>query len=170
MPKGVELVDLHSPLVFIDGLGNLVLNTQNKLAEQIAAGNTPGLVGPGIGTGIAISNAASTTNVSNVSFQLTDSLGVPLAKIAIFDIFLSDAASGLGLTATTASGGIAAAASGGVVMDILTAAKMLRVQTTAAGLFKLAITDTAKTGFFPAAQLSTLGIIVGAALTSASYG
>lgn len=165
-PVGTILVEVHRPLLGIDDNGNLVLNTDGNM--NVANAN-PGLVGKGIGNAVTITNGVgASANICNVTFQATDSLGNPLSKVASMEVLLSDAATGAGLTATTASGGIAAAAGGGVVLGVLTAAKALLVQTNASGQFILAITDTAKTLFYPVAQYAG-ATVVGAQLTAASY-
>lgn len=168
MAKGVPFVTLEGPRLFLDGLGNLVLGTSGAFAEQIAAGNQPGLIGVGVGVGIAISYAKGAANIVNVTFQLTDSMANALAKVASFDFLLSDAATGIGLTATTASGGFAAVT--GAILTSYVASKFGRAQTDATGKFVLAITDTAKTGFYPAAQIALQSLVVGPQLVAANYG
>ena len=99
-----------------------------------------------------------------------DIYGNPILVIFEIAIYLSDAFTGIGLTATTASGGIAALASTGTILGVLTTSKAIRATTNAAGLFTLVITDTAKTGFYPVAGLLPgMPIQVGAQLTTASY-
>ena len=169
MPAGKKLVELHSPLLGIDGQGNLLLDTSGKLAEQIQLGNIPQFAGKGIPTGVAITNAVgASANIANVTFQVQDVAGNAIAGVFNLDVWLSDAATGAGLTATTASGGIAAASSGGTVLGVETTSKAVFAQTNTSGAFVLAITDTAKTGFYPAASLNTTAT-VGAQLTTASY-
>ena len=151
--------------------GNLLLNTSGRAAPQVQSGLIPHLMGKSIPTEVAISAAAGATNVCNVSFQLGDMSGAAVATPGIFEIWLSDAATGAGLTATTATGGIAAVATFGIVWSIQTAAKALRVQANASGLFKLAITDTGKTAFYPCAvNLMTGLVVVGTQLVTANYG
>lgn len=171
MPAGTEFIDLHSTMFSIDGVGNLLLNTVGKLAEQVAKGNIPTVVGKGIPSQIGITNGVgASANIANVTFQVQDVYGTAIAGNFEFGIILSDAATGLGLTATTASGGVAAASSGGVILGALTASKAIAAQTNASGAFVLAITDTAKTGFYPAAYFGVYNnATVGAQLTSASY-
>jgi len=133
----------------------------------------PGVMGKNIPFNLAISAAAGTptSNISNVSFQMQDRTGAALAGVWEFDLYLSDAATGVGLTATTASGGIAAAASSGTILGVLTTSKALRVATNAAGLFTLAITDTAKTGFYPCAfPVPGFPVQVGTQLVTGNYG
>ena len=169
MSAGKTLVEIHRPLCGIDGLGNFNLNTVGKLNEQVQAGNIPIFGGKGIPTNVTITNAqGATSNICNVTFQVTDTSGNAVAGFFSLDVWLSDAATGGGLTATTASGGIAAAASGGAVFGVETTSKAVFVQTNSSGAFVLAITDTAKTGFYPVACINVVPT-VGAQLTSASY-
>lgn len=166
---GVSLKEIESNLLYIDAEGNLFLNTLGKLNGQIQAGTQPAFLVFGSPSTIAISNAAgASANIANVTFQVQGPLGANIAGVFLLDIYLSDAATGVGLTATTASAGIAAAASGGVIISTLVAAKFIKVQTNASGAFVLAITDSAKTGFYPVASRGS-SIIVGAQLTTSSY-
>ena len=172
MPAGINLAEIHSPHIGIDGLGNINLGTASgSMAEQVQKGNLPQIVGKNIPSAVAISNAVgASSNIANVTFQLQDVKGNNVAGNFEFDILLSDAATGLGLTATTASGGFAAASSGGTIIGTLTTSKAIRVQTNSSGAFILAITDTAKTGFYPVAYYSPYGqATVGTQLTTASY-
>jgi hypothetical protein len=166
-----RMIDLHNRMFAIGFGGNLILDTVGLTAGQIQAGNIPHLMGKGIPTEYLITNGpGASANIANVAFQLSDAAGNPVAAPLLFDVWLSDAASGAGLTATTASGGIAAVTSDGIVWSVQTASKAVRVQANASGLFTLAITDTAKTAFYPVAQNPMSGLItVGAQLTTASY-
>lgn len=117
-----------------------------------------------------VSAAAGTTNVSDVTFQLKDGAGNNLAAVTALDLWLSDAATGIGLTATTPSGGVAAGASG-TILGALTTSKAVRVITDATGKFILAITDTSKTGFYPCCSIPGTGkVTVGAQLVAGNYG
>lgn len=169
--SGRRLIDIHSRMAGIGFCGDFLLDTIGLTAGQEQLGNIPHYGGKGIPTEIAISNAiGASANISNVSFQVADLSGKAVAGVFNFDVWLSDAATGAGLTATTASGGIAAVSTDGIVWSVATASKAIRVQTNASGLFVLAITDTAKTGFFPVAQDMNSGeAIIGAQLTTASY-
>jgi hypothetical protein len=118
---------------------------------------------------VTISNTAGSANVSSVTFQFKDGDGNNLTAPTVVDLWLSDASTGLGLTATTASGGVVAGASG-VVIGILTAAKAFRAVTDATGKAILTITDTSKTTFYPVASVPGGSVTVGAQLTSGSYG
>lgn len=115
--------------------------------------------------------AAGGSNVCEVTITAKDADGAVLAGVHNFDLWLSDAASGAGLTATTASGAVDAKAASGVNLLVMSAKKALRVQTLATGIFILSITDTAKTAFKVCAQAPGSGkTIVGATLITANYG
>lgn len=169
--SGRRLIEIHSPKLAIGFCGDLLLDTVGQEAGQVQLGNTPHFGGKHIPTEILITNAVgASANIANVSFQVSDLLGNAIAEVFNFDVWLSDASTGAGLTATTASGGVAAVSTDGLVWSVALASKAIRVQTNAAGLFVLAITDTAKTGFFPVAQNFNSGeAVVGAQLTTASY-
>ena len=167
--EGKILTSIEGRLFGLDPAGNLVLDTATHMPLTPSLGYES-LVGKMIPYNFAITNAVgASANICNVSFQLQDVFGNPISTVFGFDLYLSDAATGVGLTATTASGGIAAVASDGTILGILTASKALGVTTNASGLFVLAITDTAKTLFYPCASSPSGAIQVGAQLTTASY-
>ncbi len=166
---GVHLKEIESNLLAIDDLGNLILSTKGRLVGQIAAGNIPQFGGKGIPTSFTITPAqGGSSNICDVTYQAVDIAGNAVSGIFVFDAWLSDASSGAGLTATTASGGIDVKASSGAVMGVTTTAKAVRAQTKSDGTFILSITDTAKTLFYPCASL--LGrTTVGAKLVAGNY-
>ena len=169
--EGAVLASIEGRLLGLDAAGNEVLNTYVAAQTKPSRGGIPGQVGVNIPYNMAISNAkGASSNLSNVSFQVQDIYGNPISGVFDFDAYLSDAATGIGLTATTASGGIAALAGAGTVLGALTTSKAIRAQTNANGLFTLVITDTAKTPFYPCAGLLPgYPVTVGAQLTTASY-
>jgi hypothetical protein len=118
---------------------------------------------------ITFSPAPGSANVCDVTVTLVDGNGAAIPAVHSFDLWLSDAATGAGITATAASGTVTNAAASGVVISTYTAKKALRVQTTPAGVFVLEITDTAKTPFFIAASLGGRAI-VSAQLVTGNYG
>lgn len=120
--------------------------------------------------GATIANAASTSNVSLVTIQLVDGLGNAVVGVFAVDVWLSDAATGVGLTANTASGAVGASTSG-TDLGALTAKKALRSLTDATGKYILSITDTGKNLFVPCVSIPFSGKAVpGTALTAGSYG
>lgn len=118
---------------------------------------------------VSMTAAPSTANVTLVTMHVKDYFGVNVAGPVNMDIWLSDATTGAGLTATTASGAVAAGASG-TDFAVLTTKKAIRVQTNASGVYILSITDTAKTAFKVCAQLGGKKAAVGVTLATASYG
>jgi hypothetical protein len=118
----------------------------------------------------SISAAAGSANVCLVTFQVKDGGGNNVASPTELDVWLSDAATGIGLTGTTASGTVAAGASGTDLGD-LTVKKSKRVLTDATGKYILSITDTGKTGFYPCCAIPGTGKAqVGAQLVTGNYG
>jgi len=120
---------------------------------------------------ITFSPAAGSANVCEVTVTIKNAAGATLAGVFNFDLWLSDAATGAGLTATTASGAVAAKASSGADLAVLTTKKAIRVQTLATGIYILSITDTAKTLFYVAAQVPGTGkTVVSSQLATGNYG
>jgi hypothetical protein len=118
----------------------------------------------------SISNAANGANTTAITIQLKDGGGNNLAVVVPIDVWLSDAATGIGLTGTTASGTVGTGASG-TDLGTLTSKKAFRSITDATGKYILGIVDTVKTGFFPCCTIAGTGqIFVGAQLTAGSYG
>lgn len=120
---------------------------------------------------LAFAAAAGGSNVSEVTITAQDADGDPVAEALLYDVWLSDAATGAGLTSTTASGTVTAKAASGIVIDTYTAKKALRVQSLATGIFVLEITDTAKTAFFVCASVPGTGqTAVATVLATGDYG
>lgn len=117
-----------------------------------------------------ITPAAGGSNVSEVTIQINNAAGVAVAYPVVLDVLLSDAATGAGLTATTASGAVAAKSASGTDLSTLVSKKALKVQTKADGTYILSITDTAKTGFYVVAHIPGLPPVVSSALVSGNYG
>lgn len=88
-----------------------------------------------------------------------------------FGIRLSDNATGVGLTATTASGSVGDKTAGttGQVLSTQVAKKAWTVQTAADGTYQLSAIDAAKTPFVVAVSIDGLVMPV-ATLATASYG
>jgi len=114
--------------------------------------------------------AAGAANVCNVTIQAINYEGTSIAGVKNLDLWLSDSASGIGLTATTASGTVTCTT--GTDLFDFTAKKLKRVQTDATGKIVLAITDTAKTAFKVCYQPNSevAGAKVGITLQTADYG
>lgn len=120
---------------------------------------------------VTFAAAAGGANVCEVTVTVKDAAGATIAEVFTFDIWLSDAATGAGLTGTTASGTVTVKTASGVVIATLTAKKNLRVQTLATGIFILEITDSAKTAFYVCVEAPGTGkTVVSAVLETADYG
>lgn len=120
---------------------------------------------------MVLAATAGAANVCEVEIALVTGDGATrTAQPHLFDVWLSDAASGAGTTGTTASGTVTAKAASGEVIDTYTAKKSLRVQALATGIFTLEITDTAKTAFYVCAQNPCTGSVHTLLLATGDYG
>lgn len=147
--------------VYADTSGNFYLNGANLY-------DAAGVAVPQI---VTFAAAAGSANVCEVTITVKDGAGTAIAGVFNLDIWLSDAATGAGLTATTASGAVAAKASSGTDLVVLTAKKATRCQTLATGVYILSITDTGKTAFYVCAQVPGTGkTMVGTQLATGNYG
>lgn len=147
--------------VFRSHLGNEHLNGAQLFDKDNVA----------VSQGVTITPAkGGSSNICLVTCQVVDGAGAAIASVFNFDVWLSDdPVAGAGITATTASGAVAAGTPG-ILLSTYTAKKSFRVQTDATGAFQLSITDTAKTLFVPCAQLPWSGkTIVGLQLTTGNY-
>lgn len=147
------------------------LDVESGAELDIESGGLLKVAGVAMPANIAFAAAAGGANVCEVTITVQDGAGSTLAGIRNLEIWLSDAATGAGLTGTTASGTVTAKTSEGTVLTALTAKKHLIGQTKAAGTFVLEITDTAKTGFYVCAALPGTGIPeVSSQLVTGDYG
>lgn len=114
---------------------------------------------------------AGAENVCEVAITLKDAAGATVDGARPFMVWLSDADTGVGLTATTASGTVQAKAESGVDFATFTAKKALLVQPLATGIYTLEITDTKKTAFYVcAATLDGRAYSVSTVLATKDYG
>ena len=119
---------------------------------------------------VTFSPAAGSANVDLTTIQVTDGAGNNLTYPIEMTVYLSDSSAGTGITATTASGAVAAGASGTDLGD-LTSKKVKVVQTDATGKYILSITDTGKTSFYVCAYVGAQAKpFVSAQLVAANYG
>lgn len=155
-----------------------VYREQGGNRQVIAAGGELALAGGNLAhdgaqvpLNITFDAAAGGTNVAEVTITVRDGAGNVIAAPFPLLVWLSDAATGAGLTATTASGTVQAKAGSGADFGDLTAKKAKIVQTLATGVYVLEITDAAKTGFYIGAQVPGTGRpAVSAQLQTADYG
>lgn len=132
--------------------------------------NAPYHEGVNLATNTSFTFTAGAANVAEVAIALQDGHGDAVALAQPILVWLSDAATGAGLTGTTASGTVQAKSASGTDFAALTAKKALLVQPLATGIYTLEITDTAKTGFYVAVQLPDGRVDVSRVMTSADYG
>lgn len=128
------------------------------------------LAGIHIPTDVTFAIASAAANVSEVTITVVNKDGYTIPGVHVLDVWLSDAATGVGLTGTTASGTVQAKAASGTVHGALTAKKALRVSTLTTGVFVLEITDLAKTGFYVAAALGVVPAQVSRVMVAGDYG
>jgi hypothetical protein len=114
---------------------------------------------------------AGAANITTVKIQAANKDGNPIAGVFNLTVFLSDAATGIGLTAVTASGTVQAKAASGTDVGVITAKKALDVTTLADGSYTLEITDSAKTLFYIGSTIPSTGqIVVSRKLTTPDFG
>jgi len=85
--------------------------------------------------------ASTTTDGMDITIQLKDADGNAVSGVHVFDLWMSEASSGAGLTGDTYSGDLTAGT--GALLGALTAKKAWRVQTNATGLFVATLVDSA---------------------------
>ena len=152
------------PLIGVatEGAGSAATIGRVKIGHLVAIG-TPG--------DFTFAAAAGASNVVEVTITPRDAVGAALASVRTLELWLSDDATGAGLTGTTASGTVIAKSGEGTVLTAFTAKKHLSVQTKAAGTFALQINDTAKTGFYVCVRNPATGLVtVSSQLVTGNYG
>ncbi|SRR5579885_2050282 len=113
---------------------------------------------PGRVTFTITGGGGGATPIALVTAQVVDANGLAIAQVFELSLWLSDAATGAGLTATAASGAVAAGTPGTVIASKVSK-KALDVLTDATGAFQLSITDTGTTGFFVAVETPGTGVV-----------
>lgn len=199
-PSATELGFIDGVTAGTVAADKAVVATTNKHIDTIAISDGGLKLGSGAGTAVTATAAelnildnctAAYQDLNSVkglpySFTLTPSAGAEnvcevaivakqpdgatsLTHVAALLVWLSDSATGAGLTTTSASGTVQAK-SGSQDLAALTAKKCLLVQTTAAGLYTLEITDTAKTLFKVCVATLQGGVPTIATLIAGNYG
>lgn len=115
--------------------------------------------------------AAGAANVCTVTITWKDRAGNTLKGVRTFDVYLSDASSGAGITATAASGELVATT--GTSLTTVTSHKRWTVQCASTGIFVGSLTDTAKTqGYYICVNDPQAGlpIVSASATVTGSYG
>ncbi|MCH7801925.1 MAG: hypothetical protein IIC24_10345, partial [Chloroflexi bacterium] len=114
--------------------------------------------------------ASAGSDVSEITVTCKDADGATVASPSIFKLWLSDAATGVGLTGTSASGTVQAKSASGADFEVMSAKKLFQVQPLATGIYILEITDTAKTLFYVCAQTPHGEVKVSVQLATGNYG
>lgn len=114
--------------------------------------------------------ATDGSNVTLVTLTCRNAQGRAVGPKSFF-LYLSDSASAVGYSATTASGAVTVKTAGttGTLLGTRLAKFGLDVQTLANGTFQLSITDTAKTAFKVCADIDGVAQVA-ITLAAASYG
>ena len=109
----------------------------------------------GVARGLTFTPAPGISEHCSVTLQVVDAYGNDVAESLIFPVWLSDAATGIGLAAAAPDGinVLATAPANGVDIGILFAAKALLIQTKADGSYILDIYDAAGQVFYVAATI-----------------
>lgn len=138
---------------------------------QAGDGNSPFFEGVNVTTANSFTISSGAANITEIAIAMLDGNGAAVADAAPITVWLSDAATGAGLTGTSASGTVQAKSASGADFGVLTAKKALIAQPLATGIYTLEITDTAKTGFYVCIQNPFTGAIsVSRQLVTGDYG
>lgn len=116
-----------------------------SISGQIPAKNNPYFSNK-VG-GVAFTLAAQAGDVRKVTIQLQSGAVASLGSAGYVRAFLSDAATGLGITATAPSGGVAIGDKGAILATPV-ANKMWDLQTDAAGAVELDVTEAGAKSFY----------------------
>lgn len=108
--------------------------------------------------------ASATTDGLEAAYQAIDSRGASVPGVRPIEAWISEASTGIGLTADTYSGTVTAVASSGSIHTALTAKKHFRGVTNADGLFKILAVDSANPAdqYFCASRPDGEGVVVSA--------
>lgn len=114
------------------------LNLLDGVTATTAELNLNDAVGATVTIGLA---ASATTDGMDITITVKDAAGATLAAVHALEIWMSEAATGIGLTADTYSGTLTA--STGAILTALTAKKHFSVMTAATGIFVGTLVDSA---------------------------
>ncbi len=139
--------------IFQDGATKiLTLDTTNGVrVNSLAVGSGPDTalasvpkelnVLHGIGTTATIVLAAGASAAMDITITVKDGTGATVAAVHQLEVWMSEAATGIGLTGDAYSGDLVASV--GAIHSAHTAKKHWSVVTAATGIFTAALTDTA---------------------------
>jgi hypothetical protein len=114
------------------------LNYRDKLSVGTLTVN--GVVQPSTAS-IALA-ASATTDGMTITVTVLDAGGKPVPETTTFTLWMSEAATGAGLTGDTYSGDLTIVSGYGLILVPLTAKKAWIVQTNSSGVFKATLVDS----------------------------
>jgi hypothetical protein len=125
--------------------------TLNRIATTLA------------GQPVTIALAAGAANTMGITITVRDLAGAVVPAVHNLEIWMSEAATGIGLTADTYSGDLTATT--GAILSAHTAKKHWSVVTAATGIFAASLVDTAKPAdqYVVARRPAGAGVVVSAA-------
>lgn len=113
--------------------------------------------------------AAGAANVCTLTITLLDSEGFAIAAITSFDAWISDAATGAGLSSHALTSELTCGT--GALMGLITATKAWRLQTDSTGTCVVSLTDTGKNLTYFCVQLDKhVAPRVATVLVAGNYG
>lgn len=147
-------------------------NVDNGFRQEVGGTkNAPFFAGTNITTNVSFAIAAGGANVSEIAISLLDGASALVAQAQLFEVWLSDAATGATLTTTGASGTVQVKSASGDDFAVFTAKKALLAQSLVTGIYTLEITDSGKTGFYVCVRNPFTGLTeVSRQLVSGDYG
>ena len=118
---------------------------------------------------ISVPVASTTTDGTEVTFTVVDAEGDAVAARHTLNVWISDDATGDGLTGTSASGALTAVT--GTILTALTAKKHILANTASTGILKLLLVDSANTAGerFCCTNPINGKLVLGSATVTASY-
>jgi hypothetical protein len=118
---------------------------------------------------IAYAAHGSTTDGLVATLTVVDGSGVAIAAVHSLEVWISDAANGIALTSTSASGALTATT--GLIRTAVTAKKHIQLLTAATGIGVLLLVDSANTADerFVVKNPATGASIIGAATVAGDY-
>jgi hypothetical protein len=123
-----------------------------------------------VAASVTFTFTAAASTVSECAIAVLDGAGVAVTTPQVIHFWLSDAATGLGLTGTAATT-LAVKSACGTDLSVLVAAKADLVQTLATGIYTSNITSSAKTLYYVAAYLPAVGkTFVSRVMVTGDYG
>lgn len=114
-----------------------------------------------------IAVGAEASNAITVTIQLKDSGNTNLAAIGHVDAYLSDASTGVAISASAPATSVAAGAAGKIIKE-LTTKLAWKLQSSAAGVINLVITETGAATWYLVVVLPSGKQIVSGAITFAA--